>query len=221
MKKHFSWYTSLDPSEASHQPARVFADASRVYDVNTSDDHGIIYVIYNILNLKYYLGQTQFSNLIKRWIGHLRAAFMSGSSFAQQRKLYRAFELFGLKSFFIVPLEYLWYVNGHFDSALAVRRENYWMRRFDSVHAGYNHHYEGIPRSQSLRVTRTLTLRTDPRPGMKVLAQKVLSPLVLSPALKLYMDRHATLQALRPRIFHSHDADATILRTLIPVLWGG
>ena len=146
---HNRWFRDLDEEERLGQPVTPLVDSKSIYmstpSAGSGDRHGYIYVIFCRLIPNFvYIGQTQFVDLLRRFIQHIFDSQRDGCS--PQRYLYRAMRTFGWSTFFIVPLQYIWYnPDGTFPKVAATRLENFWMFKFKSVLRGFNARYEGHP----------------------------------------------------------------------------
>lgn len=88
---------------------------------------GIIYKITNKVNNKIYIGQTIYS-LTHRWNQHRN---QRSDILMKDRKLYRAFNKYGIQNFSIEQIE-------ECDNSLLNEREVYWIKYYDSFNNGYN-----------------------------------------------------------------------------------
>ena len=86
-----------------------------------------IYLIYNDINTKVYIGKTNFS-IQKRFSEHISD---SKRERIAKRPLYNAMNKYGIEHFFVKELEEV-------DVDSAAEREQYWISFYDSYYHGYN-----------------------------------------------------------------------------------
>lgn len=85
---------------------------------------GCIYVHKNLINNKYYIGQTIKANPEKRW--------QNGSGYKTSSKFYRAIQKYGWENFEHIILE------TEIPITLLNEKEAYWIKYYNSIENGYN-----------------------------------------------------------------------------------
>lgn len=88
----------------------------------------IIYRITNTITQKSYIGQTK-NSLKERWYHHCYDAFKRKN---KNFKIYNAIRKYGTESWILETLENIEDIN------LLNEREQYWIKRYDTFHNGYN-----------------------------------------------------------------------------------
>ena len=92
----------------------------------------IIYKIVNDITNKVYIGKTTY-NVQKRWKEHVNDSQKEKN---QNRPLYFAMNKYGIKHFYIEPIE-------ECSDDIAEKREIYWVEKYNSCRDGYNATYGG------------------------------------------------------------------------------
>jgi hypothetical protein len=212
--KHSKWYKhnckqqSIQNSGLGIQPRHPLEHFKRIITDGLKSE-GIIYAIVSIeprdtkattrVQRHVYVGQTFQAGLMDRWMQHIHASKnINTEKNRSATHLHSAMNKFGLETFVIMPLEYL------YSKVDADDKENFWMRYLNSVYPdGLNAKYEKLattPRKRGSRpVKKKLLLRYQRATGIK-------ASINISSDIKLNMkwQKQQSINQLQ-RVFISHN----------------